>query len=42
MTALRLVKEHCLQSGSEDGSLVLWDVRSPQQSLHSLRAPDSG
>ena len=42
VTALRLVKEHCLQSGGADGSLALWDVRSPQQPLHSLRAPDAG
>ena len=42
VTVLRLVKEHCLQSGGADGSLVLWDVRSPQQPLHSLRTPDAG
>ena len=42
MTALRLVKEHCLQSGGADGSLALWDVRSPQQPLCSLRTPDAG
>ena len=42
VTALRLVKEHCLQSGGADGSLALWDVRNPQQSLHSLGPPDAG
>ncbi len=42
MTVLRLVKEHCLQSGGADGSLALWDVRSPQQPLHSLRTLDAG
>ena len=42
VTALRLVKEHCLQSGGADGSLALWDVRNPQQPLHSLGTPDAG
>ena len=42
MTVLRLVKEHCLQSGGADGSLALWDVRSPQRPLHSLRTLDAG
>ncbi len=36
------VREHCLQSGSSDGSVHVWDVRYPQQALHSLRMPDSG
>lgn len=42
VTALRLVKEHCLQSGGADGRLCLWDVRRLQQPLHSLQTPDSG
>ena len=40
--SLGLVTEHCLQSGSGDGVLSLWDVRSPTQPLRSLQAPDSG
>ena len=40
--AMCYVGEHCLQSGSSDGGVHLWDVRSPQQALHSLRSPDSG
>ena len=40
--SLGLVTEHCLQSGSGDSVLSLWDVRSPTQPLRSLHTPDSG
>lgn len=40
--ALCYVREHCLQSGSSDGSLHVWDVRYAQQALRSLHMPDTG
>ncbi len=41
MQSLGFVTAHCLQSGSGNGVLSLWDVRSTAQPLHSLHTPDS-